>query len=59
MVERGEGMKQPFIEQLSTVSTMDSAKPQWMAHLEDCQALLKAVEQLSKHHNKYREIDAN
>lgn len=51
MVERGEGMKQPFIEQLSTVSTMDSAKPQWMAHLEECQALLKAVEELSNLHN--------
>ena len=27
---------------------MDNAKPQWMAHLEECQALLKAVEELSK-----------
>ena len=48
MIDRVEGMKQPFIEELSTVSTMDSAKPQWMAHLEECQSLLRAVEELSK-----------
>lgn len=41
-------MKKPFMEDLSSVSTMDSPRPQWMAHYDECQQLLKAVEELRK-----------
>lgn len=44
MVEHNENLKKPFIEEFSSVSTMDNAKPQWMAHFEECQNLLKAVD---------------
>lgn len=39
-------LRKPFVEDLSSVSTMDSAKPQWMAHHEECVQLLRAVEEL-------------
>lgn len=42
-------LKKPLVDELSSVSTMDSAKPQWMAHHEECLQLLRAVEELSKH----------
>jgi hypothetical protein len=48
LVDQSAAMKKPFIEDLSSVSTIDSAKPQWMAHHEECQQLLRAVEELSK-----------
>jgi len=40
-------MKKPFIEDASTVSTIEEPKPQWIAYFEECQILLKAVEDLS------------
>lgn len=42
-----EGLKKPLVEELSSASTMDSIRPQWMGHYEECQQLLRAVDDLS------------
>ena len=47
MGETGAAMRKPFIEDLSTVSTIEEPKPQWTVYYEQCQVLLHGVEDLS------------
>lgn len=40
-------MKKPFIEDLSTVNTIETPKPTWIVQFEKGQTLLRGVEELS------------
>ena len=45
----GETMKKPFIdEDLSTVNTIEQPKPRWIVQYEECQIILKGVEDLRR-----------
>lgn len=41
-------MKASLMEDLSTVNTIEAAKPVWLGLFDECQNILKSVEDLSK-----------